>query len=634
MFFKFISIRYKLLTFIVILLGGAMLTYLLFAINLFNNDKNAYIYDSNALLAKATASQSANYFGSTMKTMQFVVEPFLKSGAEQSASHSKKAIDFLTSETNIISFDIYRASDTALNTTKKSRLFHYEKPSFFSQNNLGKDFLEGLTEKRPFSSPEAYKDKLVIENISTDETPPLLRTSALLSPRENGQYLLVSAILSTEGLIELFKNQQIYTAYLLDEFGNLIIHPNIDLVRKRANFFSNPTLRSFISSGVSNGATEGEAEDGKKMIYSYSKLGLGNLLLVSEISKEKAFLASRHLIQKSIMIAATLIALFIMFSIIFSRTLTKPLEVLNRATKKIAKGDFEVQVSTDSKDEIGSLGSSISAMAKEIKRLFAETKEKARMEKELETAKLVQETLFPENRVQAGNLDICAFFSPASECGGDWWGTFTIGDHSVIMIADATGHGVPSALITAAAQSCSSTLQKMYTNQSGSKMSPALIAEYFNNSIYNCSKGLVYMTFFVGIIDRKTKQIVFTSASHNLPFVCKENMPGKDVREKDHIQVLVCKPDPILGEKPNSKYNEHTYQLSAGDALVFYTDGLIEGTDTHGKEFGERHLIKILSESYHSSPLEMKDKIVSESMKYFEGKPLDDDITLVVTKIV
>ena len=65
-----------------------------------------------------------------------------------------------------------------------------------------------------------------------------------------------------------------------------------------------------------------------------------------------------------------------------------------------------------------------------------------------------------EDVIERPSLRLASHFQPAAECGGDWWGFFRIGDKLAVMIADATGHGVPSALVTASARSCFSVVSR------------------------------------------------------------------------------------------------------------------------------------------------------------------------------
>lgn len=122
---------------------------------------------------------------------------------------------------------------------------------------------------------------------------------------------------------------------------------------------------------------------------------------------------------------------------------------------------------------------------------MSETAEKARMESELQTAKTVQETLFPAFQNTFENLQIAGHYEPASECGGDWWYYYKTNNKIILCIGDATGHGAPAALITSAARSAASVTENL-------NLEAHQIMHYLNKAIYDVSRGRVMMDFFSG----------------------------------------------------------------------------------------------------------------------------------------
>ena len=198
-------------------------------------------------------------------------------------------------------------------------------------------------------------------------------------------------------------------------------------------------------------------------------------------------------------------------------------------------------------------------MAAEIKRLLSETAEKARMESELKTAQVVQSTLFPTGDLVHSDLEIRGFYQSASECGGDWWFYSEVGSKVYFWIGDATGHGVPAALVTSAAKSAAGILEKF----------PDLpldrVMELFNSAIYGTSHGTVMMTFFLGCFDRDSMQFEYCNASHDPPFLMRPQ-EGKKLKKKD-LTPLMEKIGKRLGETPDSQYEKVSIDLSPGDRI-------------------------------------------------------------------
>src|SRR5690606_11851732 len=122
----------------------------------------------------------------------------------------------------------------------------------------------------------------------------------------------------------------------------------------------------------------------------------------------------------------------------------------------IAQGNFDKRVKVKGHDEVGALSDSVNDMADKIVLYMEEMKEKARLENEVAVAQLVQSSFFPRSSLTSPDLQVFGHFEPASECGGDWWGIADHGDWRIFFIADATGHGVPAALLTATINCCKS----------------------------------------------------------------------------------------------------------------------------------------------------------------------------------
>ena len=136
-----------------------------------------------------------------------------------------------------------------------------------------------------------------------------------------------------------------------------------------------------------------------------------------------------------------------LLSILQGLRISKPIKLLAWRADQIARGDLETRVEVSSTDEIGLLGENFNYMADRLLILMRETAEKATLEKELEVARTIQETLVPPpDLVVRPFINLAGYFMPASQCGGDWWTVHDLPDGRVLeVIGDVTGHGVPSA---------------------------------------------------------------------------------------------------------------------------------------------------------------------------------------------
>ena len=282
----------------------------------------------------------------------------------------------------------------------------------------------------------------------------------------------------------------------------------------------------------------------------------------------------------------------------------------------------------------GTILSSVGTTFENIK-LLKETADKARMEKELETAHHVQETMFPDSELKTGNVEIQSYYTPAGECGGDWWGYIKLPKGKLLVaMGDATGHGVPAAMITATAKATFSVLDAVGRGAPKLFTQPRLVLHFLNKSVYESSHGAVLMTFFVAVIDTNTGEMTYASASHDPIFTYK--MPSdadpSSKGDKNNLDVLECEPGPRLGQSADSAYTQATGKLDPGDLIYFYTDGLPEGKNPEQEEYGDRRFLRMLAKPAHKSCAEVRDGIIEQFHEWVQDEPLHDDVTLAILK--
>lgn len=301
--------------------------------------------------------------------------------------------------------------------------------------------------------------------------------------------------------------------------------------------------------------------------------------------------------------------------------MSRPVQALARQAERMAQGDLEARVEINSRDEIGMLGTRFNHMAEQILELMHETKEKATMEKELEVAKAVQATLVPASRVaRLGGVTLAGYFKPATQCGGDWWSYFELaGGKVMVIIGDVTGHGVGSAMITAAAKGATSTL----ISASGGRIELRPLLRALNDAILSTARGEFAMTCFASIYDPQTQQLAFSNAGHNPPYV----------RMADGEIAVLAMPGDRLGDRADSDFEVQQYQVKPMDMLFWYTDGIVEGEDSSGEPFGERRFQDAIREHGNLPPDEAMKQIISRADSFYGGSEQRDDITLVVGRI-
>lgn len=244
------------------------------------------------------------------------------------------------------------------------------------------------------------------------------------------------------------------------------------------------------------------------------------------------------------------------------------------------------------------------------------------MRLQLITAARVQESLLPPESLQFGPLSVTRYYQPCDEIGGDTVNFFALDDHTVVCyIADISGHGVGSALLSVALlnQLALGPTQRAWS--AGDKKHLLSRPREVLNQLSRHYSGFLeqtyqFFTILYAVIDLKNNLLTFAKAGHPAPFL---------IREGQVLELLSNNQSPIgLFE---IEYQEHCIPLQAGDRLMFFTDGLTEASNADDQQFGGAELGKTLGLPLapHANYIE---KLV-ESVRKWNGRGVvHDDLSL------
>lgn len=279
------------------------------------------------------------------------------------------------------------------------------------------------------------------------------------------------------------------------------------------------------------------------------------------------------------------------------------------------------------------------AISLENARMYSEMREKMRMEGELETAQLVQRTLFPEETADFGAVQVAGSYEAASECGGDWWFYNEIGESVFVWIGDVSGHGAGPALVTSAARAAVAVVRDFQD------MSPARALAHLNRAVNQVSRGRLGMTFFTGSLDKNTGLFTYANASHPNPILVRagdiQAVAGESNKARAlhrrllHLQSIN---GPMLGDENTSvfSYPEERIQLEPGDMLLFFTDGLTEAYNRANAMWEERRMLRAFCEAALAggSLEEVVGRLRESCAQFRRDEPMRDDITFCVLRYV
>jgi sigma-B regulation protein RsbU (phosphoserine phosphatase) len=332
------------------------------------------------------------------------------------------------------------------------------------------------------------------------------------------------------------------------------------------------------------------------------------------------------LVIVSLFLIVELVSLVIGVSI--SRTITSAVHELYVGTRRIKEGDFSHRIPVRGNDQLAELGASFNTMTQNLERLIVVAKEKERLESELEIAREVQSQLFPKNMPGLKTLMLTGVCNPARVVSGDYYDFMRFDTSIAFAIGDVAGKGISAALLMASIQS---TMRMQLTagafsvagnGEAPQPLSTALMVSRLNKLLYANTSPEKYATFYFGLYDEATHNLTYTNAGHLQPILLRKGVP-------ELLEVTGT----VVGAFPFSSYEEKTIQLSSGDVLVAYTDGMIEPENEYGEMFGEQRLTDLLSRNVDRDSPEIIARTM-EAVTQWSGSAaeLSDDMTMLVAR--
>jgi len=248
--------------------------------------------------------------------------------------------------------------------------------------------------------------------------------------------------------------------------------------------------------------------------------------------------------------------------------------------------------------------------------LLREMIEKKKLEKELEIAREIQLSLFPQKKIIDDRLDFSLINIPSSRMGGDYYHFKKISENQFLFsINDIAGHGIPASLLMAIYSTNLRFCLKKELNLSKT-------LNYLNNFISETTEPNLYVTSFTCIFDLENKIVKYINAGHVPPFIIRQ----------DEI-IFLRKGETCVGLFPFTLYSEANLKIKENDIFAFYTDGIIEAEDSSETQYSTERLIKNIKSNKNLDANSIKNKLLFDLKKFINRTYFDDDITLLILKI-
>jgi serine phosphatase RsbU (regulator of sigma subunit) len=237
------------------------------------------------------------------------------------------------------------------------------------------------------------------------------------------------------------------------------------------------------------------------------------------------------------------------------------------------------------------------------------------IEQELQVARSIQQASLPKEAPALEGWQITPYYQPAREAGGDFYDFLELKDGRLgLVVGDATGKGVPAALVMASARS-------MLRAVAQASESPGEVLRRVNDPLFTDIPPNMFVTCFYAILEPKSGLLLYANAGQDLPYL----WHGGEAEE------LRARGMP-LGLMPGMSYEEKEIELDAGEGVLFYSDGLVESHDPKGEMFSFPRLRALIAQ-HHEEERALGDFLMEELYSFVgEGWEQEDDITLLTLR--
>ena len=267
------------------------------------------------------------------------------------------------------------------------------------------------------------------------------------------------------------------------------------------------------------------------------------------------------------------------------------------------------------KDEVGTLARNYSDLIisnnNYIENIQEIESEREKMKAELDIAKRIQQSNLPTEPIKNKSYNVFGYSKPAKEVGGDFYDYYEIDDENLaIVIGDASGKGVPAALLA-------TTTQTLIKELLQHEKDPSTILSRVNNHIFQKNSETMFITLWLGIYNKNTNILTFSNAGHDAPLIKKDNK----------YEFLDENKGIVLGILEDFEFVSQ--EIDFIDEIILYTDGITDAFNKDNEIYGERLIDFFNKNTSHDNPI---NNLLKDIHKFTQNQEQFDDMTIVILR--
>ncbi len=358
-FFSRLKIRSKLISMISIIIVTALAVMISLATIFFKKDNEIRVKESNLTISQVIASKTESDFTAIIEKINIMATTMLQ--------------EFKTENQKRLFTDLFFSNDkdflyVAIGTKDKDKIIFSKtiyNQKFFTENKITVQMLDQINAENSPRFMKTFNDEAVVHNVSGKLSIPVI---AVTIPFQRDAADKVSSIaigyIRLNKILKSFTKNGITDTFMINGDGDVIAHPDTNLVINYANFINLPIVDMMMKSKLDNGQTRYKNESGVYHFGSFKKIGFSGIGIISSVPEDLALQEVYNIQRRNIYITIIVLNIAILIVYFFSKSLTTPITTLLGATKEIEKGNFKVDVRATTGDEIGLLTESFVEMGR------------------------------------------------------------------------------------------------------------------------------------------------------------------------------------------------------------------------------------------------------------------------------
>ena len=443
----------------------------------------------------------------------------------------------------------------------------------------------------------------------------------------------VETLQKAAGLAKL----QEQTTFIISDRGKFVSHPDPAHVMKsiyedRPGLKGDPAFRAILENILKRGTGlglidsskfTGRSDMGTVWVF-YSPIKSTGWSFVTMVPESVMTADVRAQLGRGVIGILVMVLLISISVLLVGSHITRPIRRLADAVSRLGSGNLNAKVENiRSGDEIGQLASGFNCMVDDLNHhinvLSEERAARQSVENELNMAREIQNSLLPQSFPpfpERNEFDLHAINKAAKFVAGDFFDFFFTDENTlIIVIADASGKGIPAALVMAVTRT-------IIRDLAGTGKSPDRILLEANRLLIESRTQPVFVTVFICSYRVDSGKLIYANAGHH---------PARRIDKNGNVTAFGEATGTIIGMLEDATYEKSETILNPDESLVLYTDGLPEARSPEGAYFGEKTFSELLAANANTPPRELCEQVINEVMAFQEGE-LSDDMTLLVLR--